>query len=113
MRGSAVTAEILLVLTTCGDAETAAKLAQSLVSQQLAACVNEISGVTSTYRWEGKTERADETMLVIKTTPERYDAVEAQIRAISSYELPEIIAVRPEGGLDAYLEWVSEETQQR
>ena len=113
MRVAAVTAEVLLVLTTCGDAETAAELAESLVSQRLAACVNALNGVTSTYRWEGKTERADETMLVIKTTPERYDAVEAQIRAISTYELPEIIAVRPEGGLDAYLEWVRDETQQR
>ena len=103
--------EVLLVLTTCGDAATAAELAESLVTQRLAACVNAIDGVTSTYRWQGKTERASETMLVIKTTEQRYHAVEAHIRAQSNYELPEIIAVRSLGGLEAYLNWVRAETQ--
>ena len=101
--------DIMLVLTTCG-ADSAAVLAESLVAQRLAACVNAIDGVTSTYRWQGKTERASETMLVIKTTVQRYDEVEAHIRAQSNYELPEIIAVRSLGGMEAYLDWVRKET---
>ena len=101
---------ILLVVTTCDDAETAAALAESLVESRLAACVNALEGVTSTYRWKGKIERGTETMLVIKTTPQRYPALEAHIRSHSGYELPEIVAVRSEGGLAAYLDWVHAET---
>ena len=105
-----MTGDVLLVLTTCGDPAAAGRLADSLVEQRLAACVNTIGGVTSTYRWQGKIERDSETMLVIKTTKGRYPAVEAHIRAQNDYELPEIIAVRPEGGLSAYLDWVRDET---
>lgn len=100
---------MLLVLTTCAGAQ-AAELAESLVEQRLAACVNALDGVRSTYRWKGKIEHETETMLVIKTTAERYPAVEAHIRAQSEYELPEIIAVRPERGLRGYLDWVRDET---
>ena len=106
----AMTQDILLVLTTCADAEAAAALAGSLVEQRLAACVNAIEGVNSTYRWEGKIERGTETMLVIKTTAARYQALEAHIRAHSGYELPEIVAVRSETGFAAYLDWVREQT---
>ena len=101
---------ILLVLTTCADAQAGAALAEALVEQRLAACVNAIEGVQSTYRWQGKIERGTETMLLIKTTPQRYAALEDHIRAHSGYELPEIVAVRSEGGLDAYLDWVHTET---
>jgi periplasmic divalent cation tolerance protein len=106
-----VTAEVLIVLTTCADAATGARLAQSLVEQRLAACVNAIDGVNSTYRWNGQLERGTETILIIKTTPARYEALEAHIRSHAGYELPEILAVRSEGGLTAYLDWVSAETR--
>lgn len=105
----AMTQDVLLVLSTCASAQAAA-LAESIVEQRLAACVNAIEGVTSTYRWEGKIERGTETMLVIKTTAARYAALEAHIRAHSDYELPEIIAVRSETGLAAYLDWVREQS---
>jgi periplasmic divalent cation tolerance protein len=104
-----VSDRVLLVLTTC-EAASAAALAESLVEQRLAACVNALEGVTSTYRWQGKIERGTETMLVIKTTQARYPALEAHIRSHSGYELPEIVAVRSEGGLAAYLDWVHAET---
>ncbi len=100
----------MLVLTTCADSERAAALAETLVEQRLAACVNAIERVASTYRWQGKIERGTETMLVIKTTAERYPALEDHLRAHSGYELPEIIAVRAENGLAAYLNWVHAET---
>jgi periplasmic divalent cation tolerance protein len=108
--GVCVSEPILLVLTTC-DAATAATLAESLVEQRLAACVNALEGVASTYRWQGRIERGTETMLVIKTTPQRYPALEAHIRSHSGYELPEIVAVRSDGGLAAYLDWVHAETK--
>jgi periplasmic divalent cation tolerance protein len=103
---------MLIVLTTCSDAVAAATLAEALVEQRLAACVNAIEGVTSTYRWNGKIESGTETMLVIKTTQRRYQALEDYIRAHSGYELPEIVAVRPERGLAAYLDWVRDETSE-
>jgi periplasmic divalent cation tolerance protein len=105
-----MTANILLVLTTCADAKAAAALAESLVGQRLAACVNAIEGVSSTWRWNGKVERGTETMLVIKTTAQRYHAVEEHIRAHTGLELPEIVAVQSAGGLAAYLDWVHDET---
>lgn len=101
---------ILLVLTTCAEPAAAAALAESLVASRLAACVNAIDGVSSTYRWEGKIERGTETLLVIKTTRARYRELEDHIREHSGYELPEIVAVRSDTGLAAYLGWVHEET---
>ena len=103
---------VVLVLTTCADAQAAAALAQSLLEARLAACVNAIDGVNSTYRWNGTIERGSETMLVVKTTQARYAAVEAHIRAASDYELPEIVALQASGGLPAYLSWVNDETSE-
>jgi periplasmic divalent cation tolerance protein len=110
---TAASAEMLLVLTTCSDAQAAARLADSIIAERLAACVSAIDGVASTYRWNGALEHATETLLVIKTTPDRYADLEEHIRARCGYELPEIVAVRPEGGYAAYLDWVSRETGSR
>lgn len=96
----------LIVLTTCDDPEQAQRLADGLVAERLAACVNRIDGVQSTYRWKGAVERDPESLLVIKTTEARYEALEAAIRRISGYELPEVVAVRVHGGLAGYLDWV-------
>ncbi|MBL3600889.1 MAG: divalent-cation tolerance protein CutA [gamma proteobacterium endosymbiont of Lamellibrachia anaximandri] len=97
---------LLLVHCTVPDHQTGVRLAKTLVSQGLAACVNITTPVTSVYRWEGKLESADEHLLLIKTTKQQYGALEAQIRAQHPYELPEIIAVPVEHGLDGYLDWV-------
>ena len=102
---------ILLVLTTCADAPAAAALADSLVELRLAACVSAIENVRSTYRWNDGVERATETMLVIKTTAERYGDLESHIREHTTYELPEIVAVRSQGGLAEYIAWVREATR--
>ncbi|RDH86803.1 MAG: divalent-cation tolerance protein CutA [endosymbiont of Escarpia spicata] len=98
--------KLLLVHCTVPDHQTGLQLAQTLVSQGLAACVNITAPVTSVYRWEGKLESANEHLLLIKTTKQHYDALEARIRAHHPYELPEIIAVPVEQGLDGYLDWV-------
>ena len=101
-----MTSATLLVLTTCDDPEQAQRLADGLVEERLAACVNRIDGVRSTYRWQGAVERDAESLLVIKTTEERYEALEQAIKRISGYELPEVVAVRIQGGLADYLSWV-------
>jgi periplasmic divalent cation tolerance protein len=99
--------EFLLVLTTCGQAEAARRLAARLVDERLAACVNIIAGVESVYRWQGEIERSPEVLLVIKTGRGCVDAVEQTIRAGSDYELPEILAVPVAGGSGDYLNWLS------
>jgi periplasmic divalent cation tolerance protein len=99
--------DLRLVLTTCGSREIADRLALALVEQRLAACVNVIPGVRSTYRWAGKIERADEFVLMIKTASEKLAALEATIRSESGYELPELVAVEIAGGSADYLDWVA------
>jgi len=101
----------LLVLTNLPDRETAERLAGVLVEQRLAACVNILAPCGSVYRWKGAVQREEEHPVLIKTTAERYPALEAAIRAAHPYELPEIIAVPIERGLPAFLAWVDAETK--
>ena len=102
-----MTSRALVVLTTCGNAQEAERLATELVERKLAACVNTIERMASTYRWRGQIERSQESLLVIKTTAERYPAVEQAIRERSSYELPEVLALPVEQGSMGYLEWLA------
>jgi periplasmic divalent cation tolerance protein len=102
--------EALLVLTNLPDPAAAQSLAEHLVTHRLAACVNILAPCRSVYRWQGQLEAADETPLLIKTTAARYPALEAAIRERHPYELPEIVAVRLDHGLPAYLAWVAAET---
>ncbi|WP_153111105.1 divalent-cation tolerance protein CutA [Propionivibrio limicola] len=102
---------MLLVLTNLPDQMAAETLAALLIEMRLAACVNILAPCRSMYRWQGKVERAVEVPLLIKTTAERYPELEAAVRAHHPYELPEIVALPVAGGLPAYLDWVSAETQ--
>jgi periplasmic divalent cation tolerance protein len=97
---------LLLILCTVPDHKTAQHLAGQLIEEGWAACVNISAPVTSLYRWRGKLEQSDEIQLFIKTTQEHYPACESAIRAAHPYELPEIIAVPVEHGLDDYVNWV-------
>jgi len=101
-------AETLLVLTTCGNDEDASTLARLLVERRLAACVSVVANVASTYRWQGRVQQDQETLLIIKTAAGRWTEVEATIRAQSKYELPEVIALPVEGGSAPYLTWLRE-----
>ena len=101
----------ILVMTNVPDREIAVKLAEHLIASHLAACVNIMAPCHSIYHGQGKTESADEYPLMIKTTAERYDALEKTLIAMHPYELPEIIRVRIDGGLTAYLQWVEAETK--
>ncbi len=99
-----------LVLCTCPDRETARTIAAALVEREIAACVNILPGVTSIYRWQGQVEHGEETLLLIKTTRDRYPDLEQDIRARHPYEVPEIIAVPIDQGLPDYLRWVADST---
>lgn len=101
---------VLLAYSTCPDAASADLIARTLVSERLAACVNRLPGVQSTYRWHGHVEQADEVLLLIKTTADRLDQMTARLRSLHPYELPELVAVEVRAGLPAYLDWVSAET---
>jgi periplasmic divalent cation tolerance protein len=102
--------DALLVLTNLPDEAGAHALAQHLVEQRLAACVNVLAPCRSVYRWRDALEEAAEVPLLIKTTGARYAALEAAIRARHPYELPEIVAVPLVRGLPGYLAWMAAET---
>jgi periplasmic divalent cation tolerance protein len=102
--------DALVVLTSLPDRESAVRLAGALVEKRLAACVNVLAECTSVYRWKGAVENAREVPVLIKTRAARYAEVEAAIRALHPYELPEIVAVPLVRGFDDYLRWVADET---
>lgn len=101
----------LLVLTNLPDRAAAERLADLLLEQRLAACVNILAPCRSVYRWKGAVQHDEEHPMLIKTSAERYPALEQALRREHPYELPEIIAVPIEGGLSAYLDWVDAETK--
>ncbi len=103
--------DLVIVLTTMPDDARTDELARTLVDERLAACVNVHGPMMSTYRWKGRVERDAERQLVIKTTPDRVSTLETRLRAVHPYELPEFIVIRVEGGSDAYLRWVEDETR--
>ena len=100
----------LLVLTNLPDRAAAERLADALIGERVAACVNILAPCRSVYRWKDAVQHDEEHPMLIKTTAERYPALEKAIRAGHPYELPEIIAVPVERGLGAYLDWVASET---
>jgi len=100
----------LLAFTNLPDRAAAERLADALIEKRVAACVNILAPCRSVYRWKGAVQHDEEHPVLIKTTAEQYPALEAAIRAMHPYELPEIVAVPIERGLPAYLDWVATET---
>jgi periplasmic divalent cation tolerance protein len=98
--------DILLCLSTCPDPATAQEIAGALVDESLAACVNQLPGVRSTYRWQGAVHTDEEVLLVIKTTAGRFEALKARLLALHPYELPELVALSVTDGHAPYLDWV-------
>ena len=97
--------KVIIAMTTCSEAAAGA-LAEALVSERLAACVNQIPGVESTYCWQGSIVRDREALLIIKTTHARYDALAARLEELHPYELPEFVTLPVESGMARYLDWV-------
>ncbi len=97
-----------LVLTTTGSRQEAQRIGRVLVERRLAACVNIVPAIESIYRWQGKIEKAEECLLIIKTSGAAFDQLRAAIKELHSYELPECICVEIEDGSAEYLKWLSE-----
>ncbi|MGH9747028.1 MAG: divalent-cation tolerance protein CutA [Candidatus Acidiferrales bacterium] len=99
----------LVVLITCRSAKEAETIARALVEARLAACGNILQNpVASIYRWKGRIESANEVLLLIKTSRARFAKLQAAIKRLHSYEVPEIIALPVVAGSSAYLRWLSE-----
>jgi periplasmic divalent cation tolerance protein len=100
----------LIVFVTAPNNNEAVRIADSLVSGGLAACVNIVGGIESIFRWEGQVTRDRETLLIIKTIDERYAELERRVKEFHTYTTPEVIACKIERGSDAYLKWLREST---
>jgi periplasmic divalent cation tolerance protein len=100
----------LVIYCTCPDPVTAERIAEALVSERLAACVNLVPGLTSIYRWQGQIQRDNEWLLIIKTRNTIYPLLETRIRDLHPYAVPEIIALPIQAGSAAYLDWIVDST---
>ncbi|MDQ1729329.1 MAG: periplasmic divalent cation tolerance protein [Pyrinomonadaceae bacterium] len=99
--------EAIVVFLTAADRTEASRLAEVLVEKRLAACVQIVSDIESVYRWQGKVERQREVLVIAKTLSLRFAALEREVRALHSYDTPEIVAVPLLRGSVPYLEWLS------
>src|SRR6266404_5992784 len=101
-----------LVLTTCGSAEEARRIAQELIERRLAACVNIVPQIESVYRWQGEVQSATEWLLIIKTTGEAFDKLRDAIEKLHAYEVPECIELAIEDGSGTYLDGIGSSVAQ-
>jgi periplasmic divalent cation tolerance protein len=99
----------IVVLCTAGSNEEALGIAKALVDERLAACVNVLPAVQSIYRWQGKIETAEEVLMVIKTTRERFEALKTRIGELHTYDTPEIIALPIVDAVERYLVWLCDQ----
>jgi periplasmic divalent cation tolerance protein len=99
----------IVVLSTCGSAEEAERIARSLVEKRLAACVSLIPGVRSIYRWKGAIEDSQEVLLVIKSSRALLNELRMEIEKMHTNEVPEVIAMQIVDGAEAYLAWMDRE----
>jgi periplasmic divalent cation tolerance protein len=103
--------EAIVVLVTAGSPDEAARIGHALVGERLAACVNVVGPIRSIYRWQGAVEDAEEWLLVAKGRAADLPALEARVRALHSYDVPEVLALPVYGGSAAYLAWLDEATR--
>lgn len=96
----------IIVFVTCESTEQAERIAQALVTDKLAACVNVVPGVKSCYVWEGKLTWSNEVLLLVKTTRGRFDQLQDRVKAMHSYSVPEIVGVTIEDAFEKYIEWI-------
>lgn len=101
--------DVVAVLMTAPDAETAEKLGQTLVFERLAACANVVPGIVSTYWWDGELQRDEEAMVILKTVRQRAQALETRAVELHPYTVPEVLVFAVSGGHTPYLAWVGNE----
>ena len=97
-----------VTFVTCRDVRQARTIARALVVERLAACVNVVPGVASIYRWKGRVEEAREALLLVKSTSARAKRLEARVKALHSYDVPEVVTLKIAGGSADYLRWLRE-----
>jgi periplasmic divalent cation tolerance protein len=96
----------IIVFVTCESKEEAEKIAQAVVTEKLAACVNVLSGIRSCYVWKGKMTWAEEVLLIIKTTRGRFLQLQGRVKALHSYEVPEVVSISIDEASQPYLDWI-------
>jgi len=96
----------IIVFVTCESKEQADRIAEAVVTEKLAACVNVLPGVRSCYVWERKLTWSDEVLLMIKTTRGRFDQLQDRVKSLHSYEVPEIVSVPIQEAFDKYIAWI-------
>jgi periplasmic divalent cation tolerance protein len=99
-------AKVIVAFTTCPDEKVGVQISNALVEEGLAACVNRVPGVVSTYIWGGTVQEDQEHLLLIKTTEAQFDALKTRLSELHPYELPELIAIPVCAGAENYLDWV-------
>jgi periplasmic divalent cation tolerance protein len=104
--------DFIVVLVTVGSAEEGERIAEALVGEQLAACVNLVGPIRSIYAWKGEVQRDEERLLIIKTRAARFADLERRVRALHSYDTPEVIALPISAGSQPYLDWLLSGTRQ-
>jgi len=100
--------KILLALSTFPDRETAQRISNQLITEKFAACASILPAVESIYRWKGKIEAGNETLVFFKLSEDRQSAFQEKLRSLHAYEVPEIIFIPVSSGLPEYLRWVAE-----
>ncbi len=102
--------DAIIVLCTCPDEHCANRISEQLLTLSLAACINQLSGVTSVYRWQGNIERATEIQLIIKSRSALFEPLRECILSLHPYEVPEILSLPVSQGHAPYLDWLTQET---
>ena len=97
----------IVILVTTANAEEAEKIARQLLNEELIACANLIGPASSIFKWKGKVEKVEEHLLLMKSRLDLFEELSEKIKALHSYEIPEIIALPTIKGLDAYLKWLN------
>ena len=103
--------QVILAFSTCPDEAIARRIAEALVVEKLAGCVNRVANVRSSYIWDGRLQDDSEILLIIKTTANRLAALRARLLELHPYELPELVAANAIGGNEPYLEWIRRAVQ--
>ncbi len=101
--------QYIQVFVSCASREEAKTLVDSLLNDQIIACAQILPGIESFYRWQGQTERAEECLLLLKSQSDKFPAIERTIKALNSYDVPEILAMPVTAGSTAYLKWINEQ----
>lgn len=103
--------DVLMVFVTCESREQAERIAESVVGEKRAACVNVVPAVRSCYVWEGKMTWSEEVLLVMKTTRTGFEELRRRVEELHSYDVAEVLGVGVEAGAEKYLEWVRENSR--